>query len=65
MRLFYEFRAYLSQVMTLKPGDLLLTGTPAGVGIAMTPPSFLSVGDVIRVEIDGIGHIENEIVKEV
>ncbi|MGF6637927.1 fumarylacetoacetate hydrolase family protein [Paraburkholderia sp. 35.1] len=55
---------YLSQVMTLKPGDILVTGTPAGVGIAMSPPVFLQVGDVIRVEIDGVGHVENRIVKE-
>jgi 2-keto-4-pentenoate hydratase/2-oxohepta-3-ene-1,7-dioic acid hydratase in catechol pathway len=56
--------AYLSQVMTLQPGDILITGTPAGVGLAMNPPRFLGAGDVVRVEIDGIGHIENRIVPE-
>ncbi|MEN0107721.1 MAG: fumarylacetoacetate hydrolase family protein [Pseudomonas sp.] len=56
--------AYLSEVMTLEAGDILITGTPAGVGIAMTPPTFLQVGDVVRVEIEGIGHIENTIVAE-
>ena len=56
--------AYLSQVMTLEPGDILITGTPAGVGIAMDPPRFLKAGDVVRVEIDGIGRIENRIVPE-
>jgi 2-keto-4-pentenoate hydratase/2-oxohepta-3-ene-1,7-dioic acid hydratase in catechol pathway len=56
--------SYLSQVMTLMPGDLLATGTPAGVGIAMTPPSLLSIGDVVRVEVDKIGFIENRIVAE-
>lgn len=56
--------SYLSQVMTLKTGDLLITGTPAGVGLAMSPPRFLQVGDVMRVEISGIGHIENRLVKE-
>lgn len=56
--------SYLSQVMTLQPGDLLITGTPAGVGLAMTPPGFLQPGDVVRVEIDGLGHIENTIVAE-
>jgi 2-keto-4-pentenoate hydratase/2-oxohepta-3-ene-1,7-dioic acid hydratase in catechol pathway len=56
--------AYLSQVMTLYPGDILITGTPAGVGLAMDPPRFLQPGDVVRVEIDGIGHIENRIVAE-
>lgn len=56
--------AYLSTVMTLKPGDILATGTPAGVGAAMNPPVFLQPGDVMRVEIDGIGHIENRVVAE-
>lgn len=56
--------AYLSEVMTLEPGDILITGTPAGVGIAMEPPTYLQVGDVVRVEIEGIGHIQNTIVAE-
>lgn len=56
--------AYLSTVMTLEPGDVLATGTPSGVGIAHTPPKFLKVGDVARVEIDGVGHIENTVVME-
>jgi len=56
--------AYLSEVMTLEPGDILITGTPAGVGIGMDPPRFLKAGDVVRVAIDGIGHIENTIVNE-
>jgi 2-keto-4-pentenoate hydratase/2-oxohepta-3-ene-1,7-dioic acid hydratase in catechol pathway len=50
--------------MTLEPGDLIATGTPSGVGAAMTPPCFLKVGDVMRVEIDGIGHIQNTVVAE-
>ena len=45
----------LSTMMTLEPGDILATGTPAGVGVAMEPPSFLKVGDVMPVEIDAIG----------
>lgn len=60
----YEQIAYLSQVMTLKPGDILATGTPAGVGVALDPQVFLKPGDVVRVEIDGLGHIENRIVGE-
>jgi 2-keto-4-pentenoate hydratase/2-oxohepta-3-ene-1,7-dioic acid hydratase in catechol pathway len=56
--------SYLSEAMTLMPGDLLATGTPSGVGIAISPPSFLKVGDVVRVEIEKIGHIENAIVAE-
>ncbi|RDD69821.1 fumarylacetoacetate hydrolase family protein [Paracoccus versutus] len=60
----YEQIAYLSQVMTLKPGDILATGTPAGVGVARDPQVFLQPGDVVRVEIDGLGHIENTITAE-
>lgn len=60
----FEQIAYLSTVMTLKPGDILATGTPSGVGAAMDPPRFLKPGDVMRVEIDGIGHIENRVVAD-
>jgi ureidoglycolate lyase len=56
--------AYLSQVMTLEPGDLIFTGTPGGVGAAMKPPKWLVPGDKVRVEIEGIGHIENTVVSE-
>ena len=56
--------AYLSTVMTLEPGDLLATGTSSGAGWGMDPPMFLQPGDVVRVEIDGIGHIENTVVDE-
>ena len=45
--------AYLSQVMTLMPGDLIFTGTPPGVGMARKPPVYLKPGDVVEVEIDG------------
>ena len=55
---------HLTTVMTLEPGDLIATGTPAGVGIAMDPPFWLKAGDVVRAEIDGIGHIENRVVAE-
>ena len=51
--------AYLSRSFALLPGDLILTGTPAGVGKGMKPPRFLQAGDVVRVEIDGIGALEN------
>ena len=60
----FEQIAYLSTVMTLEPGDVLATGTPSGVAAAMQPPRYLKVGDVVRVEIDGIGHIENQVTKE-
>ena len=51
----------LSEVMTLEPGDVIATGTPAGVGYARTPPLFLKQGDVCEVEIEGIGTIANPI----
>lgn len=53
---------HLSQVMTLEPGDLIATGTCAGVGIAHN--KFLQPGDVVRVEIDKLGHIENRVIEE-
>lgn len=56
--------ALLSTVMTLMPGDLIATGTPAGVGMAMTPPGYLKVGDRVRAEIDAIGYIESEVIRE-
>lgn len=56
--------AHLSQAMTLEPGDLIFTGTPGGVGAAMSPRRFLRPGDVVRVEIQGLGAIENRIVAE-
>lgn len=49
----------LSAGITLYPGDVIATGTPAGVGIGFKPPKYLKQGDVVRVEIDGIGHLEN------
>ncbi len=54
--------AYLSTAFTLEPGDLIATGTPEGVGVAMDPPTFLQPGDKVRCEIDGIGAIENTVV---
>jgi 2-keto-4-pentenoate hydratase/2-oxohepta-3-ene-1,7-dioic acid hydratase in catechol pathway len=54
--------ATLSSTMTLVPGDIIATGTPAGVGIGFEPPKYLSSGDRVRVEISGIGILENAIV---
>jgi 2-keto-4-pentenoate hydratase/2-oxohepta-3-ene-1,7-dioic acid hydratase in catechol pathway len=54
---------YLSTAFTLEPGDLIATGTPSGVGMAMDPPRFLQEGDVVRCEIDGIGAIENRVAR--
>lgn len=48
-----------SRGITLRPGDVIATGTPAGVGMGFSPPKWLRRGDVVRVEVEGIGHIEN------
>jgi ureidoglycolate lyase len=50
--------AYVSQVMTLEPGDLIFTGTPGGVGMGFQPPKYLKDGDVVRIETDRLGHLE-------
>lgn len=50
----------ISRGITLYPGDIIATGTPAGVGLGMKPPRFLKAGDVVRVEVDGLGAIENK-----
>jgi 2-keto-4-pentenoate hydratase/2-oxohepta-3-ene-1,7-dioic acid hydratase in catechol pathway len=60
----YSMIETLSKVMTLEPGDVIFTGTPAGVGAARRPPLWLRAGDVVRVEIEGIGAIENRVVRE-
>jgi acylpyruvate hydrolase len=53
--------AFLRETCTLEPGDLILTGTPSGVGIGLEPKQFLASGDVIRIEIDGLGGIEHRV----
>ena len=56
--------ALLSQVATFEPGDVVALGTPAGIGHAMRPPRYLEPGQVVRVEIDGIGALENPVVDD-
>lgn len=53
--------ATLSAGLTLQPGDVILTGTPAGVGIGFTPPRFLTPGDTVRVEVSGVGKLVNTV----
>lgn len=60
----YAIVEHLSTAFTLEPGDVVATGTPGGVGIARKPPALLRAGDVVRVEIDGLGALENPIVPE-
>jgi 2-keto-4-pentenoate hydratase/2-oxohepta-3-ene-1,7-dioic acid hydratase in catechol pathway len=55
---------HLSTAFTLEPGDVVATGTPAGVGIARKPPCLLKAGDVVRIEIEGLGALENPVVAE-
>lgn len=54
--------AYISDVITLEPGDVVLTGTPAGVGVFREPPVFLEPGDVVAVEAEGLGRLVNPVV---
>lgn len=57
-----EILAYLSEVMTLHPGDVVATGTPQGVGFKRTPPRYLGPGDTVVVEIEGVGSVSTPIV---
>lgn len=54
--------SFISRFMTLRPGDVILTGTPPGVGVFRKPPEYLKKGDVVECEIDGIGKVVNKIV---
>jgi acylpyruvate hydrolase len=54
----------MSRVMTLEPGDVIATGTPSGIGAARTPPRWLRPGDVVRVEIEKVGVLENPVIAE-
>jgi len=59
-----ELVAFLSAAMTLRPGDVVATGTPAGVGFTRTPPRFLRPGERVRVEIERVGSLLNPVVAE-
>lgn len=59
-----ETIAYISQLLTLEPGDIIATGTPEGVGFKRNPPIFLREGDVVEVEIEGIGTLRNPVVRQ-
>jgi 2-keto-4-pentenoate hydratase/2-oxohepta-3-ene-1,7-dioic acid hydratase in catechol pathway len=60
----YEMIAYLSQAMTLEPGDVIATGTPAGVGVKMKPRGYMLPGQTARIEIEGIGALVNPVIEE-
>ena len=55
---------HLTTAFTLEPGDVISTGTPGGVGIGTKPPRFLKAGDVVKIEISGLGEIENGVIAE-
>ena len=55
---------HLTAAFTLEPGDVIYTGTPAGVGAGFDPPNWLKAGDTVRIEIDGLGNVENKVVEE-
>jgi 2-keto-4-pentenoate hydratase/2-oxohepta-3-ene-1,7-dioic acid hydratase in catechol pathway len=58
-----EVISYLSRIFTLEPGDLIFTGTPPGVGMARKPPVWLQPGDIVEIEIDGLGTLRNPVVR--
>ena len=60
----YDIVEFLSTAFTLEPGDVIATGTPSGVGAAMQPQATLQIGDIVKVEIEGLGFIENEVIAE-
>ncbi len=60
----YEMVEHLTTAFTLEVGDVIATGTPAGVGMARQPPRWLNAGDTVRIEIEGIGALENPVVAE-
>ncbi|MGH8474664.1 MAG: fumarylacetoacetate hydrolase family protein [Methylococcales bacterium] len=60
----FEQIEYLTTVMTLEPGDIVSTGTGSGVGVRMKPRGYMKPGDVVRIEIEGIGILENPVIEE-
>lgn len=60
----YELIEFLSTAFTLEAGDVILTGTPSGVGAAKNPPAWLQPGDRVQIEIEGLGQLENQVAKE-
>jgi 2-keto-4-pentenoate hydratase/2-oxohepta-3-ene-1,7-dioic acid hydratase in catechol pathway len=60
----YEMVAYLSQAMTLEPGDVISTGTPSGVGVKMQPRGYLKPGQTVTIEIESIGRLTNLVIQE-
>lgn len=55
---------YISTFMTLQPGDIIITGTPTGAGARFDPPRYLTPGDIVEVEVEGIGLLRNSVEDE-
>ena len=62
---FARLIAYISTWTTLEPGDVIATGTPTGAGIRFDPPKFLKAGDLVEVEVAGVGTLSNRVTDEV
>ncbi len=60
----YQMIAYLSQAMTLEPGDVISTGTPSGVGVKMKPRGYMKAGQIVTIEIEKIGRLTNPVINE-
>ena len=60
----FDLVSTLSTVCTLEPGDIISTGTPSGVGVAMQPRGYLKSGQRVRIDIENIGWIENPVIEE-
>ncbi|MCK5355533.1 MAG: fumarylacetoacetate hydrolase family protein [Methyloprofundus sp.] len=60
----YQMIAYLSQAMTLEPGDVIATGTPSGVGVKMKPRGYMKAGQVVSIEIEKLGRLTNPVIEE-
>ena len=61
---FEDLIAYISTYTTLEPGDVIVTGTPIGAGVRFDPPVWLKAGDVVEIEVEGIGVLRNEVADE-
>ena len=57
-----ELISYVSEVLTLEPGDVISTGTPGGVGFSRNPPVFMRAGDIVEINLEGVGTLRNKVV---
>jgi len=62
---FEELIAYISTFVTLEPGDVIVTGTPTGAGVRFDPPIWLKPGDMLEIEVEGVGVLRNGVADEI